>query len=129
MKLKCKCGNILTKDLYPTKTFSKTKEIRTWVGQTPEDEIEYEFHHFVKEGTVILSNTHNFLDYNSYSVCLKDCIGINFIPFKDGYGCCNNHSIPVSCKSCNVEIGYEFSDCYDAKCVILTRKIIRRCYK
>lgn len=142
MKLACrKCNHILTKDLYPHHKWAMWGSAfwicdEGWVSYEHNGEIhrhdenadyhikicghktEPDLKYSIQEGTFMELNTgrpnafhHGFVE--RYYLNRDDCIGMTFIPFREGLGCCDNSGIEVKCGECATTIGYEHYDCYD----------------
>lgn len=120
MKLICKCGKTLTKDLYHTKKWHVAESCEDY-GMAGMVEI--------KEGSFQLSKQQRYRWFfmpSHYLVNPNDLVSKEQLEFKSGQGCCGNHFTEYNCE-CNTKIGYQFLDCYDDKHVILFEdKVIRK---
>ena len=114
MKIACKCGNILTKDV--KKAHHKDAyDVVSWdeeVG-TLEDPYTYEHKEYsVKEGTYHRwEKKWSYLKYkNVYVVSDKDFLGVEV--FNECEGCCRMDHYDVKCKACGEHVGYGHNDCW-----------------
>ena len=115
MKIICKCGNELTKELvkvhyeqaYNVNVIDEEvyfdKEIETYQSKK----------YSVKEGTY--HRWENKLSLfgkfkNTYVISDKDFIGVEI--FDQSRGCCNFDYYGVKCSICETEVGYGNNDCW-----------------
>lgn len=104
MKFKCnKCQQILTKDLFKSKTIE--------IEEKEEDDLYFSTSSIVKKGTYAI-NKYNKKNYLINPEDFIDSIQLNFI---SGSGCCGNSHVELFCEFCKTEIGFQSLDCYETK--------------
>lgn len=139
MKLSCKCGNILTNDLYPTKKWEKV------VTETVVEEGSYNYGGVevgdvlthvdfqVRKGSFLLASQQfrSFYnrDENAFLVSPLDLFDQEQLKYQRGYGCCGNHWKSYNCPSCGTQVGEQKLDCYDDKHVSFDFSKVVRVYK
>jgi hypothetical protein len=126
MQFACNCGQMLSLDLYPRKRF---------VVDTTRPNDNYS-EQIVKQGSFIHRSPNTiswYLDsrYSRYDLNKKDLIlsNVRLQEYRTGSGCCDVDSGTVHCNSCNILIGYEFSDCWQTHRVTLNGNLIKRVFK
>lgn len=133
MKLSCiKCGNGLTKDLYPTKKW-KTTVFRDTAETMDGETVEYSHWEFeVRPGSFLLSRQQwgpvaKRLYPESILVSKHDIIDQEQLKYRKGRGCCGNAWTDFVCSCCGEKLGEQNLDCYQEKRVELhTRKVVRK---
>lgn len=114
MKIVCKCGNTLTKELNKV-NHKDAYDIVSWdeeVG-TLEDPYTYEHKEYsVKEGTYHRwEKKKSYSKYkNVYVVSDKDFLGVEV--FNECKGCCRLDYYDVKCNTCGEHVGYGHNDCW-----------------
>lgn len=132
MKIKCKCGNTLTKDLYTTKRQTLTK-----IFDDGDSYGQYE----VKQGVILPPKRGSkkielyaifdeTLCDRLYSINKDDLVGASYRKFQEGLGmgCCDvSHEI-VKCDKCGVVVGLANIDCWQTKRIDLLESMIIHSY-
>ena len=129
MKIKCRCGEILTKDLYLTKRWHCWDVVEDYYfeGQTK--------HYMeIKEGSFQLSTQMPHLKHwkrfkHGFWVNPNDVLDKTQMVFKSGYGCCGLAWEPYHCPSCDEVVGEINLDCYQDHHVQLFFNKTQRSYK
>lgn len=133
MKITCKCGCVLTKDLY------ETKKWKVDIAYAKNEDDEYtEYNYEIEQGTFIQDKTRYICFFGklqkrssptSYLTSKYDIIDQEQLKFRKGFGCCGNSYTPFYCPECKKEIGEQNLDCYQSKVVNLYMKETIRKYK
>lgn len=129
MKLACKCGKPLTRDLYLTHKWRVDESATDYYG----DGITKHFLS-VTPGAFMLFKPTSFgksLGYktNDFAVNSDDVLDCEEqFEYKTGKGCCGVNS-SLNCPSCNNEIGSVALDCYQHKAIYFEEDKVRRIYK
>lgn len=113
MKILCKCGEILSKDVYPSK-----KPIKVDYDESGEYIDEYH-----RPGCF-------YTTQRSLELWISVEDYLPEIPsFRSGWGCCNwSFGYDTDCPSCGKLIGGLYLDCYEDKSVCLFKKEVVRKY-
>lgn len=124
MKFKCRhCNNSLTVDLFKSKHLLSIPNTKRYYEDIDEKA--------VKQGSFFIWKwvSRYCSKWRSITTVVnrEDCIGMQFKPFKSGYGCCDNAWIAVNCCSCGNKVGIENYDCYHRPkhVEILDKEVIR----
>jgi len=138
MKIACKCGCILTKDLYETKKWKINLAIIP-IDNTSMDNKEYTEYNFeIKPGTFIQDRSRYISFFGklqkrssptSYLINKSDMIDQAQLKYRKGFGCCGNAFTEFHCPECKKEVGEQNLDCYQSKAVSLYIKETIRKYK
>ena len=127
MKLNCKCGKTITKDLRPFKKMDFRPDIHfpdSTEAFFPEHVFELrkkQKYKWAEEGYC------RIIHYPEVITVSEKSILPNIIPpFEEGAGCCNwSMGANLKC-SCGITIGYMYLDCYEGQTIdFLTKNIIR----
>ena len=118
MKIVCKCGNALTKNLqkvHHKDAYNCVSLTEKLVGfEEGDTETEWEDKEFsVKEGTYHRwDRKHSFWGKfkNVYTVSDKDFTGAEV--FDESKGCCRFDYYGLKCSQCGEEVGYGNNDCW-----------------
>jgi len=118
LKIACKCGKLLTKDLLPSSklksgSFSiQKKEKYSWKEEDSEIKDYYKIIHVPPR---LIVPEKSILD--------------NIIPeFKEGYGCCNYSNGKELICECTNKLGEMYLDCHEIKAIYFLPKNINRIY-
>lgn len=151
MKITCKCGEVLTKDLRPTKywkidhdlheaatepyeysdgTISEVYEVSNGITYYEPRWRDYE----VRPGTFIRDKKYDqhwhlkskYID--SLMISGHDYLNQKVLEYRRGCGCCAPSGDEVFCPSCETVIGTMYLDCYEEKHIALIVKKIQRKY-
>lgn len=124
MKLKCKCGKVITKDLYPSKkwdrelvdteVFDDGYVYKSYDTQKPKGSFEYLHKGWLTDKPQFLINA------GDLTLILPE--------FKEGMGCCNHSCTGVHCE-CGLKVGHLELDCYQNGCAVLYGENLERIYK
>lgn len=115
MKIVCKCGNTLTKELNKVK-HKDAYNIKTWDEEVGTEYDPYTYEHkeySVKEGTYHRweMKGRSWGNYqNSYVISDKDFVGVEM--FDQSKGCCRFDYYGLKCNSCTTSVGYGNNDCW-----------------
>ena len=119
MKIKCKCGKLLTKDLYYTKDFHEEKYF---------DDGEYAFsQYYLPQGSFTTDVRSWYDDAKFLAVSREDFVEGFLLDYKYGMGCCDICWVDVTC-DCGKVIGEYSLDCHQTRTVDLLEKEVVRVY-
>lgn len=129
MKLKCNCGEILTKDLYPTKNWHCYDVVEDYYG-----ECGTKHYMEVKGGSFLLSKQIPHIKKmkrypQGFWVNSNDILDSKQLKYRRGYGCCGLAWEPFICPKCKETIGEINLDCYQDHRVELYETKVGRIYK
>ena len=128
MKLSCKCGTILTNDLYVSKQWEVWDKVDDYGS-------EGNTKHYmrVKKGSFLLASQQfrgwGFKKNECFCVSPDDLFDQQQLEYASGYGCCGNHWKSYNCPSCGVEAGQQYLDCYDDLHVSFPENKVERVYR
>ena len=126
MKIVCKCGNHLTKDLkkvFHTEAYDVSSYIEELTGIDGESSYEHK-DYSVKEGTFHRwkRKYYGTSPKNVYTVSRKDFVGAEI--YDQSQGCCKWDHFEIRCNICNENIGYGGNDCWqDDASFLYARKV------
>ncbi len=132
MKINCKCGKTITKDLRPFKKM----DFRPDIHFPDSTEAYFPEHVFLlskkkkykwSEEESGIQGYYRIFHYPEVITVSELSILPNIIPpFKEGEGCCNwSMGADLKC-SCGTMLGYMYLDCYEGQTIdFLTRNIVR----
>ena len=115
MKIICKCGNLLTKEL--SKVHHKDAyNVKTWDEEVGTEDDPYTYEH--KEYSVKEGSYHEWemkdrswgAFQNSYVISDKDFVGVEM--FDQSKGCCRFDYYGLKCSICGTHVGYGNNDCW-----------------
>ena len=120
MKIKCKCGKVLTKDLYYTKDFHSEHE---------RDEEGYVFlsHYHLPTGSFTTSARTWWDGKKLLCVSREDFVEGFLLEYENGMGCCDISHEDVIC-DCGSIIGSYSLDCWQTRTVDLYEDEVVRVY-
>lgn len=121
MKLKCRCGEILTNDLYPRKRWELMEEIQNYgfKGNT---------RHYMRIRKGSFMYIQGFY-YPEFLISPDDVFDQEQLEYKGYNGCCGNNHVEYSCPSCKAVVGYQYLDCYDDWHIAIVSSKVERVYK
>jgi hypothetical protein len=142
MKIQCKCGKFLTKDLRPVKKYICKDAFETFQDQDGVDIVEKRKKYIFPSGGFMIQRKdkfswtekdsgikgyHSVIHTPERLIVYKDDILDNIIPkFISGYGCCNwSFGYKLKCE-CGNKVAEMYLDCYESGVIkFIPKKTVR----
>lgn len=122
MKLHCKCGQQLTRSMFPSKDWT--------LMDVCVDDDGYEFMHDYEKLKGSFQYADSYWQDNAKEFWLnKDSLTIELPAFRSGMGCCDLSGEPVKCPSCDSVVGMANLDCHESKHIALFESAVDRVYR
>lgn len=122
MKLHCKCGQQLTRSMFPSKEWTEV-----YVERDDEGFIVWGNFEKLKGSFQIIY--HEWYEQDMFLTNRDSVLDGIIPPYKNGRGCCDLDMCPIHCPNCNEDVGRANLDCHQDKSVDFFEKKVDRRYK